>query len=235
MEKHTKLKQNVDRMMARLEGQPITDPLVKMVLDEVSELYGSVPNPDFDIYYLYSPVEFKYRDHFSPEIFYRDFAAVAAQICKRLGVDSMRSWLLNEMQRKGIQSELIPEEITCLLFGGLVKPPAPFFIGIQLATLDYPEDEWADTESSLTAEFSANFSQVYEYGDPDYVKQLFSQIEELPERENGPQLGKWIRAAMFKRILDRTFPNLFYRWITRCHRPQLDPYWQFSENAFLAS
>jgi len=66
MEKPTKRKQNLDRMMSRLEAHSITDPLVKMILKEVSELYGGSPDPDFEIHYLDNPMEFKYRTHSSP-------------------------------------------------------------------------------------------------------------------------------------------------------------------------
>ena len=232
MENPTKRKQNFDRMISRLEVHPITDPLVKMILEEVSELYGSSPDPDFEIHYLTDPMEYKYRSHFTSEIFYLNYAAMVAQICRNIGVDSFRRSLEEAMELRGIVEELNPEEITSLLFAEIWETNTPYEVGIQVASIDYPSDQLEELEEELSNEFKANFSQIYDYGDPDYVSKLARRIKTEFENRDSSVFQPRYRTPMFKRIIDRSFPNFFYRWIVIGHKPQFKGIFPFNDYLF---
>ncbi len=232
MEKSTKLNRNLDRMVAELEAHSINDPLVKMILEEVSEMYGSSANPDFQIHYLDSPLELKYGVHFASEIFYVSYAAMIAQICRNIGVDSFRRSLEEAMELRGIVEVLNPAEITALLFSELWETTVPYEVGIQVAVINYPSDQLSELEGELRDEFRENFSQPYDYGDPDYVEELARRIKIEFETRDQAIFHRRFRTAMFKRILDRSFPHLFYRWIVRGNKPTFKGVLQLNDYLF---
>lgn len=232
MEKPTKTKQNVDRMMARLEGRTIHDPMVKMILEEVSKMYGSIENPDFEMHYLDSPMEFKYRVHFSTSIFYQSYAVMLAQICRNIGVDAFRRKLEEAIRLRGIVAELSDREITALLFAELWETEVPYEVGIQIAGVNYPEAELRELEDKLSEEFRFDFSQTYEYGDPDFIQELVSKIKTAFKEGNPEVFQPQFRVVMFKRILDRNYPDLFYRWIVIGHKPKFKGIVPFSDYLF---
>lgn len=213
MEKHPNFIEMFERMMSRLEGQNITDPLVKMMGDEIVSIYSTCGLPgNFEVDYLWEPMGHKYGVHFSESAFYENFAAMAAQICQRLEVDDFREKFLKQLTEKKIRYELSPPEITFLMFPDIRESDLPYEYGIQIATLPYNDPEIEKIEGKLGAEFKADFMAPYEWGDPDLFVALSRKIRrEFEERKWNEQLLT-CGPPMFKRILDQTFSDLFYRW-----------------------